>query len=58
MHCISNDTFSLCSNQTAWRKANLASKLSIDQLEKEDLLNSENMSVRHRSVFRSSKSNV
>ncbi|XP_056625003.1 vesicle transport protein SEC20 [Triplophysa dalaica] len=44
----------MLSNQTAWRKANLASKLSIDQLEKEDLLNSKNMSVRHRKMTKES----
>ncbi|XP_056328360.1 vesicle transport protein SEC20 [Danio aesculapii] len=41
-------------NQTAWRKANLACKLSIDKLEKEDLLNSEDMSVRHRKMTKES----
>ncbi|XP_055034981.1 vesicle transport protein SEC20 [Misgurnus anguillicaudatus] len=44
----------MLSNQTAWRKANLACKLSIDKLEKEDLLNSENMSVRHRKMTKES----
>ncbi|XP_028315273.1 vesicle transport protein SEC20 isoform X1 [Gouania willdenowi] len=36
------------SNQTVWRKANLASKLTIDNMEKQDLLNGSNGAVRHR----------
>ncbi|KAF4104649.1 vesicle transport protein SEC20 [Onychostoma macrolepis] len=44
----------MLSNQTAWRKANLACKLSIDKLEKEDLLNSEDMSIRHRKMTKES----
>ena len=31
--------YDFCSNQIAWRKANLTSKMSIDALEKEALLN-------------------
>ncbi|XP_051513546.1 vesicle transport protein SEC20 [Myxocyprinus asiaticus] len=45
----------MLSDQTAWRKANLACKLSIDKLEKEDLLNSESMSVRHRNMTKESQ---
>lgn len=37
-----------CSNQTAWRKANLASKLSLDNLEKESLLYGGDSELRHR----------
>lgn len=37
-----------CSNQTAWRKANLASNLMIDRLEKEDLLSVGDTTVRQR----------
>lgn len=37
-----------CSNQTAWRKANLASKLSIDNMEKQALLNGTDSAVRQR----------
>ncbi|KAK2891311.1 hypothetical protein QQF64_034725 [Cirrhinus molitorella] len=44
----------MLSNQTAWRKANLSCKLSIDKLEKEDLLNSEDMSIRHRKMTKES----
>ena len=36
------------SNQTAWRKANLASNLAIDKLEKEELLNDGDTTVRQR----------
>lgn len=40
-----------CSNQTAWRKANLACKLAIDNMEKDELLRSgENQSTRQRLV--------
>ncbi|CAM9194173.1 unnamed protein product [Lampetra planeri] len=38
----------MLSNQTAWRKANLASKLSIDNMEKQALLNGADSSVRQR----------
>uniref|UniRef100_A0A8C1DED0 Uncharacterized protein n=2 Tax=Cyprinus carpio TaxID=7962 RepID=A0A8C1DED0_CYPCA len=37
-------------SKTAWRKASLACKLSIDWLEKDDLLNSEDMWIRHRKM--------
>lgn len=41
--------FSLfCSNQTSWRKANLASKLSIDNKEKQELLCGPDGAARHR----------
>lgn len=40
-----------CSNQTAWRKANLACKLAIDNMEKDMLLcGGENQSTRQRQV--------
>ncbi|CAB1353000.1 unnamed protein product [Coregonus sp. 'balchen'] len=42
------------SNQTAWRKANLACKLSIDNLEKEELLNGEDSTVRQRKATKES----
>ncbi|XP_026995700.1 vesicle transport protein SEC20 isoform X2 [Tachysurus fulvidraco] len=38
----------MLSNQKAWRKANLACKLAIDNLEKDELLHSGEMSVRQR----------
>ncbi|XP_037531883.1 vesicle transport protein SEC20 isoform X2 [Nematolebias whitei] len=38
----------MLSNQTAWRKANLASKMSIDNMEKQALLNEADGSVRQR----------
>lgn len=39
------------SNQTAWRKANLACKLSIDSMEKDELLHGgDTQSTRQRSV--------
>ncbi|XP_015232334.1 PREDICTED: vesicle transport protein SEC20-like [Cyprinodon variegatus] len=38
----------MLSNQTAWRKANLASKLSIDKMEKQALLNGADGAVRQR----------
>lgn len=38
-----------CSNQTAWRKANLACKQAIDNMEKDELLHSrEDQSPRQR----------
>lgn len=38
-----------CSNQTAWRKSNLACKLAIDNTEKDELLHrGENQSIRQR----------
>ncbi|XP_071759574.1 vesicle transport protein SEC20 [Centroberyx gerrardi] len=40
----------MLSNQTTWRKANLASKLSIDNLEKEALLNGADSAVRQRKM--------
>lgn len=39
-----------CSNQTVWRKANLASKLSIDSMEKQALLNGADSAVRQRKM--------
>ncbi|XP_058271460.1 vesicle transport protein SEC20 isoform X1 [Hemibagrus wyckioides] len=38
----------MLSNQTAWRKANLACKLAIDNLEKDELLHGGDTSVRQR----------
>lgn len=38
------------SNQTAWRKANLASKLSLDNMEKQELLSRANGDVRQRKM--------
>lgn len=40
--------FPLDSNQTVWRKANLASKLSIDNMEKQALLSGADSSLRNR----------
>ncbi|XP_069552993.1 vesicle transport protein SEC20-like isoform X1 [Brachyistius frenatus] len=40
----------MLSNQTAWRKANLASKLSIDKMEKQALLNGADCAVRERKM--------
>ncbi|KAM4621655.1 vesicle transport protein SEC20 [Polymixia lowei] len=40
----------MLSNQTSWRKANLASKLSIDNLEKEALLNGGDSDLRQRKI--------
>ena len=40
--------YAFCSNQTAWRKANLTSKMSIDALEKEALLNGGDDALRKR----------
>lgn len=40
----------MLSNQTAWRKANLASKLSIDKMEKQALLNGVDGAVRKRKM--------
>ncbi|XP_068596274.1 vesicle transport protein SEC20 [Brachionichthys hirsutus] len=40
----------MLSNQTVWRKSNLASKLSIDNLEKQELFNGADSSVRHRKM--------
>ncbi|XP_072252146.1 vesicle transport protein SEC20-like [Leuresthes tenuis] len=40
----------MLSNQTAWRKANLASKLSIDKMEKHALLNGADDAVRQRKM--------
>lgn len=40
----------MLSNQTAWRKANLASKLSIDNMEKQALLNGADSAVRQRKM--------
>ncbi|KAG7464790.1 hypothetical protein MATL_G00169400 [Megalops atlanticus] len=44
----------MLSNQTAWRKANLACKLSIDNQEKEELLHGGDTSVRHRKTTKES----
>uniref|UniRef100_A0A8C2C498 BCL2 interacting protein 1a n=1 Tax=Cyprinus carpio TaxID=7962 RepID=A0A8C2C498_CYPCA len=41
-------------SKTAWRKVSLACKLSIDWLEKDDLLNSEDMWIRHRKMSKES----
>ncbi|XP_077589000.1 vesicle transport protein SEC20 isoform X1 [Stigmatopora nigra] len=38
------------SNQTAWRKSNLASKLSIDNMEKQALLNGADSGARQRKI--------
>ncbi|XP_077465645.1 vesicle transport protein SEC20 [Stigmatopora argus] len=38
----------MLSNQTAWRKSNLASKLSIDNMEKQELLNGADSGARQR----------
>ncbi|XP_023153940.2 vesicle transport protein SEC20-like isoform X1 [Amphiprion ocellaris] len=40
----------MSSNQTAWRKANLASKLSIDNMEKQALLSGSDIAVRQRKM--------
>lgn len=40
----------MLSNQTGWRKANLASKLSIDNMEKQALLNGRDSAVRQRKM--------
>ncbi|XP_034037456.1 vesicle transport protein SEC20-like [Thalassophryne amazonica] len=40
----------MLSNQTAWRKSNLACKLSIDNMEKQALLNNANSDVRQRKM--------
>ncbi|XP_008277781.1 vesicle transport protein SEC20 [Stegastes partitus] len=40
----------MLSNQTAWRKANLASKLSIDNMEKQALLSGSDSAVRQRKM--------
>ncbi|XP_047462659.1 vesicle transport protein SEC20 [Mugil cephalus] len=40
----------MLSNQTAWRKANLACKLAIDKTEKDELLHGENQVTRQRKV--------
>ncbi|KAG9281235.1 vesicle transport protein SEC20 [Astyanax mexicanus] len=44
----------MLSNQTAWRKANLASNLAIDKLEKEDLLNVGGTGARQRKMTKES----
>ncbi|GAA6084395.1 vesicle transport protein SEC20, partial [Tachysurus ichikawai] len=44
----------MLSNQTAWRKANLASNLAIDKLEKEDLLSVGDSTARQRKVTKES----
>ncbi|XP_012687326.1 vesicle transport protein SEC20 [Clupea harengus] len=44
----------MLSNQTAWRKANLASKMSIDSLEKEELLHGGDTSLRQRKMTKES----
>ncbi|XP_034739187.1 vesicle transport protein SEC20 [Etheostoma cragini] len=40
----------MLSNQTGWRKANLASKLSVDNMEKQALLNGADIAVRQRKM--------
>ncbi|XP_034399260.1 vesicle transport protein SEC20-like [Cyclopterus lumpus] len=40
----------MLSNQTGWRKANMASKLSIDNMEKQALLNGADSGVRQRKM--------
>ncbi|XP_012725566.2 vesicle transport protein SEC20 isoform X3 [Fundulus heteroclitus] len=40
----------MLSNQTAWRKANLASKLSVDKMEKQALLNGSDGAARQRKM--------
>ncbi|KAM9795466.1 vesicle transport protein SEC20-like [Neosynchiropus ocellatus] len=40
----------MMSNQTAWRKANLACKLSIDNMEKQDLFSGEDSVVKQRKL--------
>ncbi|KAM7389513.1 hypothetical protein PAMP_023486 [Pampus punctatissimus] len=40
----------MLSNQTAWRKANLASKLSIDNMEKQELLSGADTAARQRKM--------
>ncbi|KAL7858514.1 hypothetical protein AOLI_G00186160 [Acnodon oligacanthus] len=44
----------MLSNQTAWRKANLASNLAIDKLEKEELLNDGDTTARQRKLTKES----
>ncbi|MCJ8740967.1 hypothetical protein PDJAM_G00065170 [Pangasius djambal] len=44
----------MLSNQTAWRKANLACKLAIDNLEKDELLHGGDSSVRQRKATKES----
>ncbi|KAF7657292.1 hypothetical protein LDENG_00028950 [Lucifuga dentata] len=44
----------MLSNQTTWRKANLASKLSIDNMEKQALFNGEDSAVRQRKMTKES----
>ncbi|KAI4895424.1 hypothetical protein NFI96_013846, partial [Prochilodus magdalenae] len=44
----------MLSNQTAWRKANLASNLAIDKLEKEELLNDDGTTARQRKLTKES----
>ncbi|KAG9346855.1 hypothetical protein JZ751_007204 [Albula glossodonta] len=44
----------MLSNQTAWRKANLACKLSIDKLEKDELLQGGDASIRQRKTTKES----
>uniref|UniRef100_A0A671LQE6 BCL2 interacting protein 1a n=1 Tax=Sinocyclocheilus anshuiensis TaxID=1608454 RepID=A0A671LQE6_9TELE len=48
----------MLSNQTAWRKANLACKLSTDKLEKEDLFNSEDISFSVRLIRKMTKESL
>lgn len=47
-HLYFTSTSVCCSNQTVWRKANLASKLSIDNMEKQALLNGADSAMRQR----------
>lgn len=46
--CVILKFHCFCSNQTSWRKANLASKLSIDNMEKQELLDGPDGAVRQR----------
>ncbi|XP_043559784.1 vesicle transport protein SEC20 isoform X2 [Chiloscyllium plagiosum] len=47
---VENHRKQMLSNQTAWRKANLACKLAIDNHEKDELLHSGDSSIRHRKM--------
>ncbi|XP_058483160.1 vesicle transport protein SEC20 [Solea solea] len=44
----------MMSNQTAWRKANLACKLAMDNMEKDELLHGDNHSIRQRKATKES----
>ncbi|XP_048459651.1 vesicle transport protein SEC20 isoform X1 [Rhincodon typus] len=47
---VENHRKQMLSNQTAWRKANLACKLAIDNYEKDELLHSGDSSIRQRKM--------